>query len=128
MTLTTRIVPRDEWTTVLAGTELGSVASIMPEETHVIAVEDETGRLMGCWSLTRMWHAEGIYIAPEVRQQVSVGRRLLVAMKYLASKMGTHVILSAAKRDDDQVRHMLLRVGATPVDVQLFEWPLGVKE
>lgn len=121
MSLTTRLVPRDEWATKLAGTDLGTVASYLPEETRIIAVEDN-GVLVGCWSLTRMWQAEGLWMAPAAARSASVGRRLLMAMKHQAHEVGAQVLLTGAQ--NEAVRAMLLKIGARELPISLFAWPM----
>jgi N-acetylglutamate synthase-like GNAT family acetyltransferase len=56
------------------------------DDAHVIVVEDD-GRLVGCVSLVRMWHAEGIWITPALRTKGTVLRRLLDAMKTTAKDL-----------------------------------------
>ena len=119
--LTTRIVPREEWTTRLAGTDLGTVASLMPEETRMIVVEDD-GVLVGCWSLTRMWQAEGVWIAPEAAKSPAIGRRLLKAMRQQAIDVGASCLLTGAQTD--AVRSILTKLGATELPVSLYAWPI----
>jgi len=123
--MTIRVLPRADWATVLAGTELGSIASLMPEEAIVMVCEEADGTLLGCWSLVKLWQAEGLWIAPSVRGNAAVGRGLLLAMKDAVSKLGTHVILSAAAEDDRHVQRMLDRAGASALPVKLYQWPMG---
>jgi len=119
--LTTRLLPRAEWATVLTGTDLGVVSSLMPEETVIIVVEDDEV-LVGCWALTRMWQAEGVWIAPAAAKSAAVARRLLVAMRREAEKVGTHVVLTGAQTDG--VRSMLTRLGAEELPISVFAWPM----
>jgi hypothetical protein len=120
--LTKRILPREEWETVLAGRELGAVAHRLPDETSIIVIERD-GVLVGCWSLTHIWQAEGLWMAPEEAQSPSVGRKLLLAMREEAHKVGTHLILTGATTDP--VRALLTKVGAEELPIAVFAWPMG---
>lgn len=122
--LTTRRLDRSEWATTLAGTPLGSVADqLLTEDAQVIAIEDD-GKLVGCWSLVRMWHAEGLWVAPESRGKVAVARHLLQAMKATAGMMDAPVILTGSEDGDRMTERLLEHVGAERVPVTLYRWPI----
>ena len=119
--LTTRILPREEWADRLAGTDLGTVAALMPDETRIIVVEDD-GAVVGCWSLTRMWQAEGVWIDPAAAKSPAIGRRLLKAMREQAIAVGASCLLTGAQTDE--VRTILTKLGATELPVSLYAWPM----
>lgn len=77
--MTTRLLPRAEWPR-LAGTELEDVCAALPQTAQVVAVEDETGALIGCWAAFPVLHVEGVWIAPAHRGKTTVARRLWRAM------------------------------------------------
>src|SRR6185369_7105001 len=111
MSLTTRILPADEWSK-LTGTELETVYPFCrPESTTVIAVETPEGQIVGCWALMQVFHAEGIWIAPDYRQRVSVGRHLWRAMKAHLRGLGAKAVITAAVNDG--VRAMIRSAGGT---------------
>ena len=121
MTLTTRILERAEYGERLAGTDLGTVAALLPDDTRIIAVEDD-GVLVGCWSLVPVWQAEGLWMAPAAAQSATVGRRLLRAMRQQAADVGACVVLTGATTEP--VRQLLTKVGAQELPVHLYAWPM----
>lgn len=89
-----RELPASEWGR-LAGTELGSViGKLSPEHTRIAVVEVD-GQIVGCWSLTALLHAEGIWIHPEHRDG-SVLRKLLRWMTQTARDIGVGTVLTGA--------------------------------
>jgi N-acetylglutamate synthase-like GNAT family acetyltransferase len=110
--MTTRLLPPEEWAR-LAGTELDGVWANLPASARVVVVEDEEGRIVGCWSLFSVLHVEGVWIAPEHRGRSAVARRLLVGMRHQARDMGASGVCTAAVSDD--VRALLDHLGAARV-------------
>lgn len=94
----TRILPRDEFDR-LTGTELETVHPFLPEAARVIVVEDGD-RIIGCWALVPILHAEGVWVAPEHRGKTSVQRRLWTRMFREAHEMGFRAVVTAAISDD----------------------------
>lgn len=91
---TLRELPAAEWAR-LEGTELGAVVSrLSPAHTRIAVVESD-GQIVGCWSLTALLHAEGIWIAPEHRDG-SVLRKLLRWMTSTAKELGAGTVLTGA--------------------------------
>ena len=79
--MTTRILPHDEWTK-LAETDLGPLVAVLdPEKATIFVVEDATGTIIGCWSLLKCLHAEGLWVAPDHRKAAGVFRQLLATMR-----------------------------------------------
>jgi len=80
--LTERLLPPAEWYR-LRGTLLDPAWKTFSPLTHrVIAVEDgET--IVACTALFQVFHLEGSWIHPAYRRRVSVGRRLLRAIRAL---------------------------------------------
>ena len=113
MMLTTRLLPPDEWDK-LKGTELETLTPILvPEHTRIIVVEDEQGKVVGCWSLLQFTHAEGLWIAPEHRNGSGVFRRLLIRAKEELAEMHESIVWTGAV--SESVEKMLVRAGAVPV-------------
>lgn len=120
--MTSRELPRSEWAR-LADTALARIVT-MPEGSvvSVFVVEDEDGRIVGCWSLMTMLHAEGLWIHPDYRARVSVGRRLLGALWARLRLIGTNGVWTAAETDD--VARMLERIGAVAIPIRPYYWPV----
>lgn len=107
--MTTRLLPPEEWDR-LVGTEADAVRPYLATlGARPLVVEDET-RIVGCWVLLPMWHAECLWIAPSHRTKASVGRRLLRGLWTAAAAMGIERIWTSAGSDD--VRQLLTRYGA----------------
>lgn len=72
--MTTRVLrPEEYWR--LAGTEAAALGRFLTDAARVVVVEDH-GAIVGCHVLQPILHAEGLWIAPEYRKKVAVGRRL----------------------------------------------------
>ena len=123
--LTTQILGPAEGATQLAGTDLGAVARLMPGETKFIKVA-RADRPVGCWALTHVWMAEGVWIDPDEVKSPAVARRLLRAMREQALAVGATCILTGAQTDE--VRAMLEKLGATEVPISLYQWPIVDRE
>jgi N-acetylglutamate synthase-like GNAT family acetyltransferase len=108
--MTTRILPPEEWER-LSGTELGEVWPILPPAcTKVLVVEDTDGRIIGCWALMNLYHAEGLWIAPDHRGKGSVARRLIRDMSKELRELGATTVITAAI--DPAIVGYLERMGA----------------
>lgn len=92
--MTTRILPREEYAK-LNGTLLDPAWRSLPSDAQVVAIEQD-GALIGCSALFPAWHLEGVWIAPEYRKRVSVGRRLLRAWRALLAGLRTPEVLVMA--------------------------------
>jgi len=110
--LITRVLPPEEWAAKLQGTALAQ-AIYDPDNAFVIVVEDAEGQVVACWSAVNTVHVEGIWIHPDHRRRVAVGRALLTAMfEELRSLSVGEVITNA---DTPEVEAMLRTIGATPL-------------
>lgn len=120
--MTTRILPVSEYRR-LVGTELETVWPHLPAEAQVIVVEDGP-QIVGCWAVFPLVHVEGLWVHPDHRGKVSVGRRLLAQMVATAREMGAQAVNTAAVSPEVaamiescggvelQGRHYALRIGA----------------
>lgn len=120
----TRLLPRREWETRLAGTELEHAAPLLAPGAQVLVVEDADA-LVGCWALIPYVHVEGLWIAPTHRGRASVGRRLLTGMHRVARAMGADAVLTAAT--DDTVRRLIEAYGGQQLPGTHHVLPLGAK-
>jgi N-acetylglutamate synthase-like GNAT family acetyltransferase len=120
--VTTRLLPRDEWPK-LAGTELETVVTILPDSAAVIVVED-AGVIVGCWSLLPVYHAEGIWIRPDYRRQGGVALRLLRGLRTVAKRYGARAVCTASM--DTTVSTLIERIGGQKMPGTHYTVPMGV--
>lgn len=119
--LTTRLLPREDYAK-LQPTEAGAVWDQLPETAQVLAVERD-GALVGAWVLMPVWHAEGLWIAPEERGKATVARRLWTFMQARVAALGLSRVATHAC--SDEIRGLLEHVQATEVPGQMFLIPIG---
>ena len=117
---TVRTLPPEEWHR-LAGTELGSVIHLLPPTAHVVVVEQD-GVIIGCWSLTPLWHAEGVWIHPDHRQSPGVAMRLLRWLYATAKAEGASAVLTGSL--SATVSGYLERLGGTVTPGQTYVLPV----
>ena len=119
----TRILPPSEYQKLL-GTELGILVESgrIPENTEVLVVEDGD-RIVGCWSLMRYYHCEGIWIHPDYRLKPSVTRRLWTGMQDLAAMKGINVLLTGCLQR--KIQRLLERAGAVQIPGLTYAIPVG---
>lgn len=120
--MTTRVLPPSEWPR-LAGTELEPLIDQMdPDQTEVVSVLDDDGRLVACWGLFRVYHVEGLWVHPDYRKRGKVGYRLIEAMWALCRRLGVKRVATGARTQD--VRDMIDRLGGVPLPGEHFVIPL----
>ena len=108
-----RILPPEEWSR-LAGTPLGTVVDqLNPATTAIAVVEDDAGRIVGCWAACTVVHAEGAWIAPEYRKRQSVTVRLWRRMRRVVRASGASRLVTGA--DSPEVAALLDRASAQPL-------------
>jgi hypothetical protein len=95
--LTERLLPPSEWNR-LAGTLLDPAWRTFSQSDKVIVVEDG-GQIVACSALMQVYHLEGTWIHPAYRQRVSVGRRLVLAMRQLFKALHVGEVLMHATND-----------------------------
>jgi len=106
-----RVLPKEEYDK-LKETELGVVKEILPEGTRIIVVEEEE-KLIGCWALIPMVHAEGIWVDPSHRGRAGIARMLINGMCENVREMGAKAVWTAAL--DEKVEALIKRVGGVPI-------------
>lgn len=120
--MTTRVLPSSEWSR-LEGTELEQLAKALdPERTRIVVVERE-GQIVGTWAATTFVHLEGIWIHPDFRGRVSVGRRLLSATFRAAKELGARFVFTGALTDE--VAEMIGRIGGDQLPGRWFVVPMS---
>ena len=115
--MTRRLLPRADYGR-LVGTYLEPIAHVLPDDTDVIVVEDDDGRIVGCWATFPVWHMEGVYIDPAYRKNGAVARRLLAGMRSALRTRGVRRACTAALTSD--VEDMIRRIGGPPLPGQHF--------
>lgn len=121
--MTTRELPVDEWPK-LAGTELEFVWPLLdPAIAKIIVVEDEAGKIVGCWSFQWYAHAECVWTAPEHRHKGAVARLLLREMKRLADEEEVPVVWTSALTPD--VEDLIDKLGGVQMPGTHFAVPVG---
>jgi hypothetical protein len=124
--MTSRLLPPEEWPR-LDGTELESVWPVLDRERAcVVVVEDAEGRIIGCWAGFPLWHAEGVWTAPEHRGKAGVARLLLVGMAGLAKAHGYRSVVTASI--DRTVDDLLTKHGAVHLDGRHYALPVITEE
>lgn len=108
--MTTRILPRED-AHKLRGTEAEAVIPHLETLKAQALVVEDGDRVVGCWLLMPVYHAECLWIAPEHRGKTSVARRLLRGLRSLAADLHLPSVWTAAMSDD--VRGLLTTYGAT---------------
>lgn len=113
--MTSRILPADEWAR-LTGTELETVyPHLSPSRADVLVIE-EHGQIVACWALLKVYHVEGVWIAPEHRKRGSVALRLLEGMRRLCRSLGVSQVVTSALSEDVQRLIVHLRGVRLPGD------------
>jgi N-acetylglutamate synthase-like GNAT family acetyltransferase len=110
--MTTRTLPRAEWSR-LVGTELETVAPLLPEAAEVVIVEADN-QLVACWAVYPLIHVEGVWIHPDHRGKGSAARRLLRGMRTTAQRMGARAVSTAACTPE--IATLLDKLGAVRLD------------
>lgn len=120
--MTSRILPPHEWPK-LAGTEAETLwPHLDPEQARVLVVEDETGAIVGCWTVLRMVHVEAVWIREDYRGAFGVVKRLLFGMRDIAREWGARTVLTGAMTD--QVRALITSLGGQPLPGAHYVIPL----
>ncbi len=121
MSLSSRILPPEEWER-LAGTEAQDLwPHLKPENAEIHVVEDE-GRIVGVWCGLRMMHAECFWIAPEYRGQFGVIMRLWRGLVETAKRWGVSRMETASM--NPHVSDMIRRWGGVPVTWEAYIVPI----
>lgn len=121
--MTTRLLPPEEWSK-LADTPLSVlVGQAPPAAVKVLVVEDDDGQLLGCWTLTTVLHAEGVWVRDDARRRGGVHRRLLHGMQELVAQMGANGVWTGA--DSEEVAALIMRLGGQPIPFASFYLPFS---
>jgi len=121
MSLTSRILPPEEWAR-LNGTEAELLWPYYnPEQTRVLVVEDG-GEVVATWTLLRVVHAECLWVAPSHRGMFGVAKRLLRLMREVASGWKVSAVITGSL--SPHVTDLITRFGGTPMPMASFILPI----
>lgn len=120
--MTTRLLPPNEWDKLKETPLSVMVGCADPERVRVLVVEDDEGHLLGCWSLTAVLHAEGVWVREEERKRGAVHRRLLHGMRELVAQLGADGVWTGA--DTEEIATLIQRLGGQPMPFASFFLPL----
>jgi len=87
-----------------------------------VAVEADDGTLLGCWGLTPVLHAEGVWVCEAERKRGQVQRRLLHGMRELVAEAGATGVWTGA--EDENVAALIERLGGKAIPFRSFFLPL----
>lgn len=113
--LAARELPREEWAR-LDATYLAPLRPYLPDTARVLVVERD-GAIVAGWSLSQLWHAEGIFTTDPHAFGL-----LLKAMRALADSLGVSGVITGS--ETDAVHDMLLRRGATELPGRHYLLPV----
>jgi len=119
------VLPPEEWPRLI-GTELEQVwPHCDPAHVQVLVVEDG-GVIVGTWMLTRMPHAECLWIAPQYRrhrQAARIGARLVRMMRARAQAWQVPVLVTTSLTPE--VTTMITKYGGTRLPGEHFALPVA---
>lgn len=117
-----RSLPVGEWERLRGVCELGDAVPFMDPSRATIMVVEDGDRIVGCWALLTMEHAEGVWIHPDYRQKTSVARRLWRFMQQLARERGVTRVQTGAC--EPVIAALLERHGATKLEMDSYILPV----
>ncbi len=120
MTLTTRILPREEWDR-LQGFDLEAMTPLIKPGRGVIIVLEHAGEIVGHWAVYDVLHAEGVWLSSSVRH--THGPVLLLkAMQEYAAARGVRAVVTAST--DPKVDALLDKLSAVELPGRHFAIPI----
>ena len=121
--MTTRILPPAEWHK-LAGTGLDMLSTLTEAPTSPIVVEDNDGKVIACWGLVNVVHAEGMWVDPMHRAKPGTMRALIRAMRQEAKARGLVAVWTTSRMQS--ITELLGHAHALPVDGEHFVIPVEI--
>lgn len=113
MTLSSRILPRDEWGKLDACPEAATIwRHLVDSQAEMVVAENEAGEIVGHFVLVPVLHAHGLWVDERYRH-VGVFRALFAAVSTRVRELGRDSVWTCA--DTDVVRALWARLGATVV-------------
>lgn len=92
------------------------LTQIRPGQSRMCVVENDQGEIVARWLLYPALLAEDLWIHPDYRKRVSVGRKLWRLVQSAARELGFSEMVSTVMTDDVSalVAHPSLRTGLLP--------------
>jgi hypothetical protein len=97
--MTTRILPPEEWHRLDRTGMCDALRYVEPADVQVVVVERD-GEIVGAWSVLRIVHLEGVWIAPAYRSKGSVAGRLLRATFEAARRWAPRWVMTGSTSPD----------------------------
>lgn len=107
--MTARVLDYTEWDR-LPGYMDEVLVHLRPGTSRICVVENEQGEIVGRWALYPVLFAEDLWIHPDHRQKVSVGRQLWRLVHRCAAELGFTRMVSTIT--DGELAGLVARAGA----------------
>jgi len=120
--ISARILPQEEWPR-LAGTEAEKLWPMLNPENARVWVVEKDGKIVATWTLLRVVHAECIWVAPEVRGEFGVVKRLLKGKSEIATAWGADRVVTGSVSPD--VTELIMRFGGELMPCETFILPVN---
>lgn len=120
MTLTTRILPREEWGR-LKGFDLEVMTPLIQAGRGDIIVVESDGEIVGHWAIYDVLNAHGVWLSFSVRQ-THAPVLLLEAMRDYAASRGVRAVVTSSM--DPKVDALLTKLSAVELPGRHFAIPI----
>lgn len=116
--MTARVLPYESWHLIPEHMD-AVLQNMRPGTSRVCVVENEQGEIVARWLLYPVLFAEDLWIHPDYRQRVSVGRKLWRLVHRCAAELGFTQLVSAVVDDVPLplLRHRRLQAETMPLMV-----------
>lgn len=122
MTLTSRVLPRDEWGKLDACPEAAAIwRHLVDSQAEMVVVENDAGAIVGHFVLVPVLHAHGLWVDERYRH-VGVFRALFAAVSKRVRVLGRDSVWTCA--DTDVVRGLWGRMGAIRLPCDTYVLPM----
>lgn len=113
-----RELPYAEWSRLAEETQAPQIAPALGRGgTVVLVVEDAAGWIQACATVALIPHVDSLWVRPDARRNLGVGRALMRAILGTAHKFGPYFIASA---ETPEVASMWERMGARRSPLTFF--------
>jgi N-acetylglutamate synthase-like GNAT family acetyltransferase len=121
--VTTRILPPEEWSR-LGETLLKDAPDLLNSEIDIVLVVEKEGEIVGCTSFLPRWHMEGLWVSPNHRKMVSVGRPLLRGIYQVAEALKAKELVMMTF--DPEMAALCSRLGRSWVHLDGDHYSIGL--
>jgi len=118
--MTAMILPYERWSEIPE--HMDAVMMTMRPGTSRICVVEHEGQIVARWLLYPVLFAEDLYIHPDYRKRISVGRKLWRLVHRAASELGFgHMLATAMDQEiQDLLSHPLVKAEVMPSPMFVF--------